>query len=71
MLLETGANDPLVAPWQSREFAAALQTATGSHRPVLLVTRLNAGHATSSFGQAAGNTTMLLTFLAHELGLKQ
>ena len=71
VLLETGLNDPLVAPWQSREFAAALQSASGSGRPVLLVTRLNAGHATSSFGQAMGNTTMMMTFLAHELGLKQ
>jgi prolyl oligopeptidase len=71
VLLETGANDPLVAPWQSREFAAALQSATGSGRPVLLRTRLDQGHAAASFAQAMGNTTMMMTFLAHELGLRQ
>jgi prolyl oligopeptidase len=71
VLLETGVNDPLVAPWQSREFAAALQHASGSGRPVLLRTRLDEGHAAASFAQAMGNTTMMMTFLAHELGLRQ
>ena len=70
VLLETGVNDPLVAPWQSREFCAALQNATSSGHPVLLLTRFDAGHGSSSFVQTVGNTALLLTFFAHELGLK-
>lgn len=70
VLLETGVNDPLVAPWQSREFAAALQAASASRHPVLLLTRFAAGHGSASFSQRVGNTAVMLTFLAHELGLK-
>ncbi|HEY6809318.1 MAG TPA: prolyl oligopeptidase family serine peptidase, partial [Gemmatimonadales bacterium] len=71
VLLETGENDPLVAPWQSREFAAALQGASSSGRPVLLLTRFGAGHGASSFAQQLGNAGITLTFFAHELGLKE
>jgi prolyl oligopeptidase len=70
VLLETGVNDPLVAPWQSREFAAALQASSTSRHPVLLLTRFDAGHGSASFSQRVGNTAVMLTFLAHELGLK-
>ncbi len=70
-LLETGLNDPRVAPWQSRKFAAALQDANTSDNPVLLLTRMNEGHGvTASFSQRVGNTAAALTFFAHELGLK-
>ncbi|MEO8810069.1 MAG: prolyl oligopeptidase family serine peptidase [Rhodanobacter sp.] len=55
VLLITGVNDPRVAPWQSRKFAAALQTATTSQHPVLLLTRMNEGHGvTASFSQRVG-----------------
>ncbi|MGH9581806.1 MAG: prolyl oligopeptidase family serine peptidase, partial [Bryobacteraceae bacterium] len=71
VLLETGANDPRVAPWQSRKFAAALQAATSSGRPILLLTRMNEGHGvTASFSQRVGNTAAALGFFAHQLGLK-
>lgn len=71
VLLETGVNDPRVAPWQSRKFAAALQAATVSGNPVLLLTRMNEGHGvTASFSQRVGNTAAALTFFAHQLGLK-
>lgn len=70
VLLVTGVNDPRVAPWQSRKFAAALQAATSSGRPVLLLTRMNEGHGvTASFSQRVGNTADALLFFAHELGL--
>ncbi len=70
ILLETGVNDPRVAPWQSRKFAAALQAATISDRPIVLITRMNAGHGvTASFSQRVGNKAAALTFFAHELGL--
>jgi prolyl oligopeptidase len=71
VLLVTGVNDPRVAPWQSRKFAAALQAATASERPILLLTRMNEGHGvTASFSQRVGNTAAALTFFAHELGLE-
>ncbi|MET4676851.1 prolyl oligopeptidase family serine peptidase [Luteibacter sp. ME-Dv--P-043b] len=70
VLLATGANDPRVAPWQSRKFAAALQDATTSGQPVLLLTRMNAGHGIGApFSQRVGNAALQLTFFATELGL--
>ncbi|MBQ4856300.1 S9 family peptidase [Rhodanobacter sp. B2A1Ga4] len=70
VLLTTGENDPRVAPWQSRKFAAALQNASSSTRPILLLTRMNAGHGIGApFSQRVGDTAIGLTFFAHELGL--
>jgi len=71
VLMTTGANDPRVAPWQSRKFAAALQGATTSNRPILLLTRMDAGHGIGApFSQRVGNTALMLTFFAQELGLE-
>ena len=69
VLLETGENDPRVAPWQSRKFAAALQAATTSSLPVLLLTRRAAGHGNigASFSQRMGNAAAALTFFDSEL----
>lgn len=70
VLMTTGANDPRVAPWQSRKFTAALQSATGSDQPILLLTRMNAGHGVGApFSQRVGDMAIMLTFFAHELGL--
>ncbi len=70
VLLTTGANDARVAPWQSRKFAAALQNASGSKQPIMLLTRMNAGHGIDApFSQRVGDTAIGLTFFAHELGL--
>jgi prolyl oligopeptidase len=70
VLLTTGENDPRVAPWQSRKFAAALQNATTSGHPVLLLTRMHAGHGVGApFSQRVGDAAITLTFFAHELGL--
>ena len=70
VLLTTGANDPRVAPWQSRKFAASLQDATTSNHPVLLLTRMNAGHGIGApFSQRVGNAALSMTFFATELGL--
>ncbi|HET7359443.1 MAG TPA: prolyl oligopeptidase family serine peptidase [Rhodanobacteraceae bacterium] len=70
VLMTTGANDPRVAPWQSRKFTAALQDASSSGQPVLLLTRMNAGHGIGApFSQRVGNTAIALTFFAQELGL--
>jgi prolyl oligopeptidase len=70
VLLITGVNDPRVAPWQSRKFAAALQQANTSPHPVVLLTRMNEGHGvTASFSQRVGNTGVALGFFAGQLGL--
>ncbi|GGA30545.1 prolyl oligopeptidase family serine peptidase [Dyella nitratireducens] len=70
VLMTTGANDPRVAPWQSRKFTAALQNTTTSDQPILLLTRMNAGHGIGApFSQRVGNTAIMLTFFAQELGL--
>lgn len=70
VLLITGVNDPRVAPWQSRKFAAALQASTTSKYPVLLLTRMNEGHGvTASFSQRVGNAAATMAFFAEELGL--
>ena len=71
VLLETGINDPRVASWQSRKFAAALQAVNTSGNPIILLTRMNEGHGvTASFNQRVGNTTAAMSFFAQELGLK-
>jgi prolyl oligopeptidase len=70
VLMTTGENDPRVAPWQSRKFTAALQNASSSHQPTLLLTRMHAGHGIGApFSQRVGDTAIGLTFFAHELGL--
>jgi prolyl oligopeptidase len=70
VLMTTGANDPRVAPWQSRKFAAALQAENTAGTPILLLTRMNAGHGIGApFAQRVGNTAIALTFFAQELGL--
>lgn len=70
VLLITGENDPRVAPWQSYKFAATLQKANASPRPILLITRRGEGHGvTSSFSQRVSKTGAELSFFAEELGL--
>ncbi|MFI5229108.1 MAG: prolyl oligopeptidase family serine peptidase [Gemmatimonadales bacterium] len=71
VLLQTAVNDARVAPWQSRKFAAALEGSSTSGRPVLLLTRMNAGHGVDApFAQRVDEASLAFTFFAHELGLK-
>ncbi len=70
VLMTTGVNDPRVAPWQSRKFTAALQTASTSGMPILLLTRMHAGHGIGApFSQRVGNAALALGFFAQELEL--
>lgn len=72
VFLHTGENDLRVAPWQTRKFGAALQAATTSDQPILLITQTNAGHgAGASFSQKVGKTALALAFLAQHLGLPE
>ena len=47
MLITTGWNDPRVISWQPAKFAAAVQAANISGKPVLLQVDYNAGHGDS------------------------
>ncbi|GGY30591.1 hypothetical protein GCM10008098_25130 [Rhodanobacter panaciterrae] len=70
VLMTNGANGPRVASWQSCKFTAALENATASTQPIILLTRMNAGHGIGApFSQRVGDTAIGLTFFAHELGL--
>ncbi len=48
VLLTTGINDPRVASWEPGKFAARLQMATSSGRPVILRVDTDAGHGLGS-----------------------
>lgn len=72
VLLQTGENDLRVAPWQTRKFGAALQAASNSDQPVLMVTQTDAGHgAGASFSQKVGKAALALSFFAQHLGLPE
>lgn len=47
MLVTTGWNDPRVISWQPAKFAAAVQKANASDKPILLQVDYNAGHGDS------------------------
>ena len=59
VLAITGANDPRVAPWIVAKFAARLQAATSSGRPVLLRVDYDAGHG--ALGASRAQTQALVT----------
>ncbi len=59
VLAITGANDPRVAPWIVAKFAARLQAATSSGRPVLLRVDYDAGHG--ALGASRAQTQELIT----------
>jgi prolyl oligopeptidase len=48
VMLTTGVHDPRVAPWEPGKFAARLQTATASKKPVILRVETDAGHGLGS-----------------------
>ncbi|HEX3549366.1 MAG TPA: prolyl oligopeptidase family serine peptidase [Candidatus Elarobacter sp.] len=70
VLAVTGANDPRVAPWIVAKFAARLQAATSSGKPVLLRVDYDAGHGYlgSSRAQAQALATDEDAFLLWQLG---
>jgi prolyl oligopeptidase len=70
VLAITGANDPRVAPWIVAKFAARLQAATSSGKPVLLRVDYDAGHGYLGSSRAQGQalTTDEFSFLFWQLG---
>jgi prolyl oligopeptidase len=70
VLMLTGANDGRVNPLNSRKFAAALQAASGSDRPILLRTSKTSGHGIgSSLDERIFEQTDQLMFLFDQLGM--
>lgn len=70
VLLLTGATDGRVNPMHSRKFAAVLQAATNSGRPILLRTSTNSGHGIgSSLDERIAERTDELTFLFDSMGI--
>jgi prolyl oligopeptidase len=65
-----GWNDPRVAPWEPAKFAAALQSASTSGRPVLLKVNYDNGHFTEeklvTFKNFAGQYAFLLWQTGHK-----
>jgi prolyl oligopeptidase len=51
VLVTTGINDPRVPPWEAAKFAARLQAATASGKPVLLQVDYHAGHGAMTAAQ--------------------
>ena len=71
VLMQAGATDGRVNPMNSRKFAAALQAATSSHRPILLFTNKTSGHGIgSSLDERIAEWTDQLVFLFDQLGMK-
>jgi prolyl oligopeptidase len=71
VLMLSGATDARVNPMQSRKFAAALQAATSSDRPILLRTNLTSGHGIgSSLSERIAEQADELAFLFDQLHMK-
>lgn len=69
VLLSHGYNDPRVDAWLSAKFAARLQAASSSGKPVLLRINYDAGHFGIRRDQVDADTADTLAFLRRELGL--
>jgi prolyl oligopeptidase len=70
VLCVAGWNDPRVAPWQPGKFAAALQNASVSGKPVLMKVNYDSGHFTEekivTFNDFAGQFAFLLWQTGHK-----
>jgi prolyl oligopeptidase len=70
VLCVAGWNDPRVAPWQPGKFAAALQNASTSGKPVLMKVNYDSGHFTEekivTFKNFAGQFAFLLWQTGHK-----
>jgi prolyl oligopeptidase len=68
VLLTTGENDPRVEPYNSRKMAAALQAASSSPYPVLLLQKSGEGHGVgNSFQQIVDATAERFAFFWSQL----
>jgi prolyl oligopeptidase len=63
-----GWNDPRVPAWQPGKFAAALQQASTSGKPVLMKVNFDSGHSTEDKSVAITNFASLYAFLLWQTG---
>jgi prolyl oligopeptidase len=70
VLLETGMNDPRVAPWEMAKLTARLQAATSSEKPVLLRVEYAGGHGSMGGTKKQEHETLAeeWSFLLWQLG---
>jgi prolyl oligopeptidase len=69
VLLTTGIEDSRVEPWEPGKFAAAMQKATNSGRPVLLRVEFDAGHGMGlTKRQRVEETADIYSFLLWQFG---
>lgn len=70
VMLITGINDPRVAPWELGKFAARLQAASSSGRPILLRVDYDAGHGFLASSRAQSDQLLAdqYSFLLWQLG---
>jgi prolyl oligopeptidase len=66
-----GANDPRVIVWQPAKFAAALQNATASGKPVLLQVNYDNGHFTEDKRVAFRDFANMYAFCLWQTGDKE
>ncbi len=73
VLLETGMNDPRVAPWEMAKLTARLQAATSSGKPVLLRVEYAGGHGSMGGTKKQEHETLAdeWSFLLWQLGAPQ
>jgi prolyl oligopeptidase len=71
VLCVTGATDPRVAPWHVAKFAARLQAATASKKPILLRVDFDAGHGVGSTrSQSDALAADMYSFVLWQTGVK-
>jgi prolyl oligopeptidase len=68
VLCATGINDPRVPPWQPGKFAAALQHASASGKPVLLRVDYDNGHFTADKTVAFKDVADQFSFVLWQTG---
>jgi prolyl oligopeptidase len=70
ILFLVGANDPRVAPWQSRKMIAQLQHASAGDAPILLYTSSTSGHgAGTAMDERIDRSAHMAAFILSELGV--
>ncbi len=69
VIVTTGANDPRVLPWQPGKFAARLQAASSSGKPVLLRVDFEGGHGVGATdAQKAAEVADVWSFFLWQMG---
>jgi prolyl oligopeptidase len=72
MLLTAGLKDSRVAAWQPSKFAARVQAATSSGKPILLAVNFTEGHGFDRSGKSKRNELAdIVSFLLWQTGAEE